>query len=83
MDKARKKIVSVNINGTYSLFLICWPLKVCLIGCPKMSVRNYHSGLHNIVEGRRSHMTIWQRTPWFGSARCGSEWSGMVLHTGI
>jgi len=37
------------------------------IGCPKTSVQNYHSTLCNISDEQRSHMTIWQCRPWFGS----------------
>jgi len=42
-----------------SLFLICGPSKLGQIGCHKMSVRNYHSTLHNIPEEHRSHVMIW------------------------
>ena len=31
-------------------------LKMGLIGCPKMSVLNYHSSLRKILEERRSHL---------------------------
>jgi len=30
------------------------------IGCPEMSVQNYHSTLRSISEDHRSHMTIWR-----------------------
>jgi hypothetical protein len=33
-------------------------LKMGLISCSKMSVRNYHLTLRNISEERRSHVTI-------------------------
>ena len=35
---------------------IPWPFKMELIGCPKMSVTNYQSVLHNIPEEWRSHL---------------------------
>jgi hypothetical protein len=34
----------------------CWPLKMGPIGCPKLSVKNYHSLLHNTPEECRSHL---------------------------
>ena len=33
-----------------------WPFKMGPIGCPEMSVTNYHSTLHNIPEEQRSHL---------------------------
>jgi hypothetical protein len=33
---------------------ISWPLKMGPIGCPEMSVRNYHSAQHNIQKESRS-----------------------------
>jgi len=34
----------------------CWPLKMGPIGCPKFSVRNCHSMLHDTPEECRSHL---------------------------
>jgi len=42
---------------------------------PEVSVRNYHSTLHNIPEKCRSHMTVWWCKPWLGSTQCSWEWS--------
>jgi len=36
--------------------LECLTLEDVLIGCAKMLVQNYHSMLHKIPEGRRSHI---------------------------
>jgi len=48
MDKGPKKRRQCQwISGVLgSLFWISWSLKMGLIGCPKMLVRNYHSILH-------------------------------------
>jgi hypothetical protein len=62
----------------FSLLWISWLLNMGPTGCPKRSVRNYHSMLHNISEKQRSHMTIWGWRTWFHSI-----WSGSVLHTWI
>jgi hypothetical protein len=42
-------------------------LKMGPIGCPKTSVINYHSVLHNMPQESRSHRIIWNCGPWFGS----------------
>jgi hypothetical protein len=53
------------------LFWISWYLKIGLIDCPQMLVRNYHSTLCNIPEGHRSHKT-------FGVAGLGLTLHGLV-----
>jgi len=73
----KKKIVSVNLNHAL-FFWISSPLKMGPIGCPKTLVRNCHSTLHNISEEWRSHMTIWQCRPWFGSTWSSSEWYSLA-----
>jgi hypothetical protein len=66
-----------------SLFWISSPLKMGLMGCPKTLVRNYPSTLCNVPEQCRSHMTICQCMPSFGSTRSASEQSGSAPHTRI
>ena len=56
------QLISVMLCG---LFWISWPLKKGPIGCSEMSVKNYHSMLHNIPKERRSHITIWRCRAWF------------------
>jgi len=56
MDKVPKKKTSVNFPR--ALFYHLDFLKLGVIGCPDISVRNYHSVLLNISLDRRPHM-IW------------------------
>ena len=75
MDKVPKQ-KTVSVNFTRALFFwISWLLKMGPVGCPEMTVRNYHSTLHNTSEEWRSHMMIW---PWFVFTWSSSEWSGLV-----
>lgn len=70
MDKTQKKKI-VSINFSHALFFGLEFLtleKVGMIGCPKMSGRNYYSTLRNISEEHRSRVTIWQCRTWLGSA---------------
>jgi hypothetical protein len=77
MDQVtERKIVSVNSVMLCSLFWISSPLKLGLIGCPKMSVQNYHSTLCSISEEHRSHM-IWRCRPWFGTAWFGALYANL------
>jgi hypothetical protein len=51
--------MSVNIShALFSLFDLL-TFEERQIGCRKMSVRYYHSTLHNIPKEHRSHMMIW------------------------
>jgi len=56
---------SVSVNFSHALFSlwIFWPMKMGLMGCPAMLVRNYHWTLRNISEECTSHMMIWQYRP--------------------
>ena len=45
-----KKTVSVNFSHAVSSLLDFLTLKMGPIGCLKMSVKNYHSELHDISE---------------------------------
>jgi len=53
------------------------------IGCPKMVVRSYQYTLYNMLDKFRSHQTIWCCWPWFGSAWCSSEQSGLALRGAV
>jgi hypothetical protein len=66
-----------------SVFWISWPLKIWLIGCPTMSVRNYHSMLCSIPQDCRFHMAIWQCRHWFDCVWSGSKCFGLSLYTQI
>jgi len=39
------------------------------VGCPKMSVQNYHSVLHNISEECRPHYLAMKTLVWFRMVR--------------
>jgi len=45
-------------------FLDSWPLKMGLIGCPEMSLRNYHYSLHNNPYERWSHLLHGRSLKW-------------------
>jgi hypothetical protein len=66
------KKTTVSINFSHGVIFLGIFLKMGLIGCPKTSVKSYHSVLHNIPEEPRPCMT-WQCSPWFGSAWSSSE----------
>jgi len=76
------EIVSVNFSHAV-FFWISWPLKMGLMGCPKTSVRKFHSLLCNIPEERRPHMMIWRAglglTP-HGLVQSSLVWHGLVWH---
>jgi len=55
-----KKTVSVNFSHAVSSLLDFLTLKMGPIGCLKMSVKNYHSELHDISEEWWSHMILWR-----------------------
>ena len=79
-DVPKNKLELVNFRH---VLFSSWSLKMGLIGCPETLVRNSHSTVCNIPQERRSHMTILQCKPRFGSARSSSEQSGSVLHKQI
>jgi len=83
VNKVPKKKVSVNFSHALFYLLDFFTLEDGTVGCPKTSVRNYHSTLRNNTKEQKSHMMIWRGRPWFGSAWLGSEQSGSALHEQI
>ena len=77
--KISKWMVSLACSWATSTIWISWPFKIGPICCPKMSVRNYYSMLHNITEECRSHIMIWWCRPRFDSAWSGSERCRFVM----
>ena len=59
------------ILGFLAFFLDSWPLKMGQIGCPKMSVSNYHYSLRNNPEDHSSRSWLCFNTIFFYS----STWS--------
>jgi len=68
------------VNFSHAVFFwILWPLKMGLMGCPKTSVRKYHSLLRNIPEECRPHVMI--RHAGLGLAPHGLVQSSPVWHS--
>jgi len=60
MDKVpSKKRLLVNFSFALFSLLDFLTLEAVMVGCPEISVQNYHSPLCNVPEQCRSHMTIW------------------------
>jgi len=49
-ESQNRRLCQLTLVMLCSLFLVSLPSKMGLIGCPEMSVRIYHSVLHNIWE---------------------------------
>jgi len=75
--KTKKKPCRWTIVPCF-IFWISWLLNLGLIGCLKMPVTNYHSMVHNISWGHRSHRIIWWCRPRFGWACSSSERYNLV-----